>query len=137
MNHHLKEILALSFVVVSGTTALDVAEGCNNPAGQNVVSTLPPLGACVIQAGGSDFVDAISDPATLIPAIISQCAQYGLLTAAAIVSYIESWFASAPAVDAGPDGAAGAPLSTQATRLRKVMSAALAYQGIVVTFGDK
>jgi hypothetical protein len=94
--------------------------GCTKAQEQAVVSTLPPLGACIVQAAASDFVAALSDPLSLVPAIVSMCGQYGEVTAGVILSVVESWFAAAPAVDAGPSPSdAGAP-SLVATRLRRV-----------------
>jgi hypothetical protein len=108
---------------------------CTPPSASSVVSTLPPLGACLIQAAGGDFVDALTDPATLIPAVISQCLQYGAATATSIVSYLDSWFASSPSVDAGTGGAIS-PAALVRARQMKVHAAALAYQGIVIVFPD-
>jgi hypothetical protein len=96
--------------------------GCANP---NAVSPAPlinaseQLGMCILQASVADLVDAIAAPATLIPAIIGSCIQYGEATAAQVVQLIEEYFASAPAVDGGL-----ALSSTQAARLKKVHDAA-------------
>lgn len=85
--------------------------GC--AAFSHVETTVPPLVGCILQAAAGDFVEAIVDPASLVPAILGQCAQYGEVTAAAIIAAIESWFASTP--DAGSDAG-----SIQASRLRRV-----------------
>jgi hypothetical protein len=123
-------VLALgSFGLVCSTQA------CTPPSTTPIVNTLPALGACIIQAAGGDFVDALNDPATLIPAIISQCLQYGAATAQAIMAYLESWFADSPVTDAGA-ASAQSPAAIVRARQMKVHAAALAYQGIVVTFSE-
>jgi hypothetical protein len=134
--------LVSGFLVFSGASVVAFPaifnEACNSQAGQQVLQTLPPLGACIIQAAGSDFVDALNDPASLVGVIVSECSQYGLVTAAMIVSEIESWFEAAPAaLDSGvAEGGAGAVGNAQRTRLNKVLVAALSTENIVMVSAD-
>jgi len=117
-----------------------VETGCTKAQEQSVVASLPPLGACIIEAAGGDFVEAIDDPLSLVTAIATSCVAYGEATAAIIAQVIESWFAATPlALDAGVDSATDAAasasdaavsskiqaVSTQASRLLKVHAAAL------------
>jgi hypothetical protein len=95
--------------------------GCTAAQGAQLIAPSEQLGLCVLTASVSDLVDAIQDPATLVPAIIGACLQYGEATAAQILAVIEEEFASAPAVDSGI-----ALSSVQAGRLKKVRDAAAA-----------
>jgi hypothetical protein len=126
----MKILVSVMMVAMVACAAADVSEraapelattGCSALQEQAVVATLPKLGSCIIQAAGSDLIDALTDPYSLVPAIAAACSAYGIATAAAIAAVIESWFAGAPAA---PDG--GPPATLQAQRLRRVHDAALA-----------
>ncbi len=114
-------LLALSVLVsVAGLcVGVSLETGCTKAQETAVVSTLPALGACIIQAAGSDFVAALTDPLSILPAVVAQCLPYGTATAAMVLSVIESWFAAAPAtVDAGPALGSNPPLVF--SRLKRV-----------------
>jgi hypothetical protein len=104
------------------TEPLEDVVGCaaTSPASQ-LIAPSEKLGLCVLQAGVSDLIDAINDPASLVPAVVSACLQYGEATAAQIVTVIEEYFASPPAVDSGL-----ALSSVQTARLTRLHDAALA-----------
>jgi hypothetical protein len=144
MNNFIRNIVSTAVLAVGlsigGFFVSDTLEGCTKAQEQAVVATLPPLGACIIEAAGGDFVEALTDPASLISAVASSCMAYGSATASVIAQVIESWFAAAPAVlgsdaavDAVADAAVSAKLrgaaSVQSARLRKVQAAALALAG--------
>jgi hypothetical protein len=112
---------AVSAVLVAGAV---VSVACGTP----IASPAESLGFCILGAAGSDIVDAISDPASLIPVIIAACSKYGLVTVDAIIATIESYFSSAPAAS---DAAVGA--SAYEARLHKVLTAALTVAGIKTT----
>jgi hypothetical protein len=103
-----------------------VEEGCSTlPPTTPITSSLPPLGICVVQAAIGDIVEAISDPASLIGAIISACSQFGTATVEQIIAWIEQALAGAPGLDGGS-------VALNKARLNKVHAAALAMQHVVV-----
>jgi hypothetical protein len=112
MKNHIRALVAS---VVLASTAVASVPACTALQAAPIVDSLPPLASCIIQAAGADFVEALSDPLSLLPAIASACIGFGTVTAAAIVHAIESWFASAPAVDSGT-----AASQVQAARLKRV-----------------
>lgn len=110
--------VALAFVADQGCSA-------NLPSPTPIVNSLPPLGLCVVEAAATDIVDAISDPASLIGAIVSACSRFGSATIEQIIAWVEQALSSQPAVaDAGP--------SPASARRAKVRAAALAMQHVVV-----
>lgn len=104
-----------------------VEEGCGGtlPSGAPIVGTLPPLGICVVQAAIGDIVEAISDPASLIGAIISACSQYGTATVEQVIAWIEQAIAGIPTFDGGT-------VALNKARLNKVHAAALVMQHVVI-----
>ncbi len=115
-------LLALSVLVsVAGLCVGGSLEtGCTKAQETAVVSTLPALGACIIQAAGSDLVAALTDPLSILPAVVAQCLPYGTATAAMILSVIDSWFAAAP-VDAGPALGSNPPLVSRLKRVHDLL----------------
>jgi hypothetical protein len=79
----------------------------------------------VAQAAIGDIVEAISDPASLIGAIIAACSQYGTATVEQIIMWIEQAIANQPALDGGN-------VALNKARLNKVRSAAIAIQHVIV-----
>jgi hypothetical protein len=77
------------------TTGCDET-GCTKAQESEVMASLSPLALCIVQAASRDFVDALSDPISLLGAIDSACASYGKTTAAIVLTVIESWFRSVP-----------------------------------------
>ena len=103
-----------------------VEEGCSNlPSPLPVLNSLPPLGLCVVEAAVSDIVQAISDPASIVSAIIAACSQYGTATVDQIAAWIELALTAPPALDGGS-------VAAHKVALNKVHAAALAMQHAVV-----
>lgn len=120
--------LALSASLVAGAPL--ASSSCKNlPPTAPITSTLPSLGICVVQAAVGDIVEVISDPVSLIGAIISACSAYGTATVEQIIAWLESALASQPVVtsDAGAISVAVAK-----ARLSKVHAAALTQLHVVV-----
>jgi hypothetical protein len=103
-------------------------EGCNTP----IASPATQLGYCILGAAGSDIVEAISDPVSLIPVIIAACSKYGVVTVDAIIATIEAYFGSAPVAGDAAVGVSSTQSAYEA-RLHKVLSAALTVAGVKVT----
>lgn len=112
--------------------------GCSGSVNiKPLVASSEALGICVVEAAAADFVDALTDPASLVSAIIGSCASYGVATVEQVLATIEEAIGAAPAlpvadagpgsVDGGPDaGPAGNVLPKAQVRLRKVRDAAAA-----------
>ncbi len=121
--------LSVSFVLLGGSTCKDA---CKEPTAPPVMpvtpvlSTIPPLGLCILQASLADVVDGINEPLAIVSSIVTACQQYGVVTVEAILSYIESALASPPALDSGVGLS-----EKQVARLHKVHSAAVVQQHIV------
>jgi hypothetical protein len=97
--------------------------------GANFTPLIQPsenLGICILRASVSDLVDAIQDPLSLVPAIISACLSYGEATLAQVIQIIEQALSASPVVDAGADGGV---VSVSTVRLQKVHAAALVMSG--------
>jgi len=117
----------LGVVVALGFVAADGCAG-SLPSPTPIVNTLPPLGVCVVQAAAADLVEAISDPVSLVGAIISACSSYGAATVDQIIAWVEQAIAAPPVfTDAG-----AVSIAVQKARLTKVRAAALAMQHVVV-----
>jgi hypothetical protein len=116
-------ILSVTMSLVCSTTACNTTPafeqgGC----GANFTPLIQPgenLGICILQASISDLVDAISDPLSLVPAIISSCLSYGEATVAQVIQIIEQALTANPVAEAGPGDA------VRIQRLKKVHAAAL------------
>lgn len=102
-------------------TPVDVGEGCAGTPAAQIVAPSEKLGECIAQAALSDLVEAIADPASLIPAIGAACASFGVADAATIWKVVESYLTHSPLPDSG---VALSPV--QITRLLRVHAAAKA-----------
>jgi hypothetical protein len=116
--------VSVSLLVSSVTTCKNA---CNESAPvAPVLSTLPPLGICIVQASLADWVDNVTDPLAIVSSIVTACQQYGVVTVEAILTYIESALTSTPALDSGVGLSA-----KQLARLGKVHTAAVSQQHFV------
>jgi hypothetical protein len=119
-------LLCIAPLLGVGGTAMN---GCH-PQNVNtapLIQASEKLGLCILQASVSDLVDAVTDPVSLIPAIIGSCGTYGTATAAQVLQVIEEFFAAAPASDGGVTPTTSA-LSLE--RLQKVHAAAAKVAGV-------
>jgi hypothetical protein len=110
---------------VAVTAAVEEGCGATLPSPTPILGSLPPLGICVVQAAIGDIVEAISDPASLISAILAACSQYGTATVEQIIAWIEQALAGAPGLDGGS-------VALNKARLNKVHAAALVMQHVVI-----
>jgi hypothetical protein len=114
-------LLAAACMCVAAVPVITSLEGCaGTPSGQ-LIAPSEKLGLCVVQAAVSDLVDAISDPVSLVPAIISACAAYGVADAQSVWSVLLEYLGAAPSPDAGVSLS-----GVQLARVQRVMSAAKA-----------
>ena len=111
-------IVSVSLAIAAGL-AIPLLPSCTAAQGQALIQPSEQLGICILQAAVGDIVEAISDPLSLIPAIISSCGAYGVATVEQVIAIIEQALSSSPA-DAGA--------TVAAMRLATVHSAALAFK---------
>lgn len=119
-----RTLLALS-VPCLVAIAVPTVTACKDPSTPTFVNTLPPLGACIVQAAISDIMDIASDPLSAVQAVVSVCSQYGEVTIASILSYVEAAIAGQPALDGGLS-------AIHLARLQKIRFAAISQQHIVM-----
>lgn len=131
----LRPLLVACAVYGTVFTAATTDMGCHlfEPAVQPAES----LAGCLVAAAASDFVDALTDPATLVAAVISQCSSQGLEVIGDLIAALEGAI-TAPASDAsfsadatvsGLDTVGGTDFDhVRIARIMKVRAAALGLQ---------
>jgi len=112
----MKKLIASFVLALSCILGVAAVPACTSAQLAPLVAPSEKLGMCILQAAVGDLVEAISDPASLIPAIIGSCTGYGVATVEQVVAIIEEALGASPVSDSG---------AVLIARLKKVHAAAL------------